>query len=95
MNEQTITERVEAVSKSKDVQMLLDMIDAYQAQKDKDRYWSIDEIAQYLGVSTTTVARNFISDPRFPRAIKSSRGANGAKRWLGSEVKKAIILFRE
>lgn len=92
MNEQTITERVEVLSKSKDVQMLLDMIDTYQAQKDKDRYWSIDEVAQYIGVSTTTVTRNFIGDPRFPRPIRLGRGT---RRWLSSEVKKAMILFRE
>lgn len=92
MTEMTITERVEAVSKSKDVQMLLEMIDAFQAQRDKDRYWSIDEVAQYLGVSTTTVTRSFIRDPRFPRPIRLGRGA---RRWLSSEVKKAMILFRE
>ncbi|MDO4776956.1 MAG: hypothetical protein Q4A06_05800 [Cardiobacteriaceae bacterium] len=59
-----------------------------------DRYWSIDDIAAFVGTSKSTIRRNFICDPRWPLPIRTSTAENSRQRWLASEVKKALLLFR-
>lgn len=60
-----------------------------------DKYWDIHQIAHYLGVSAKTVHRHFISDPRWPKAITYGNPKQLGKRWLASECRKALLLFRE
>lgn len=65
-------------------------------QTDDDRYWSVKDIAEYTGLSVYTIRRNFLVDPRWPIPLVSSRGIrNSSRRWLASEVKQALLLFRE
>ncbi len=58
-----------------------------------DRYWSVKDIAKYVGKSESTVRRKLLTDPRWPKPFQF--GENAYKRWLASEVKKAVLLFRE
>lgn len=58
-----------------------------------DCYWSVKDIAKYVGKSESTVRRKLLSDPRWPKPFQF--GENAYKRWLASEVKKAVLLFRE
>lgn len=61
-----------------------------QAAAKEDTYWDIHQLAKYIGVSPTTVARHFTNDPRWPKPIKW--GTQG-RRWLSSECRKALLLF--
>lgn len=74
---------------------LNDLIDKVMLMttKSNDKYWDVHEIANYLGVSITTVNRHFTSDPRWPQPIMYGE-KQPSKRWLASEVKRALLLFR-
>lgn len=61
------------------------------AAKD-DKYWDIHQLAEYIGVSKATVERHFTNDPRWPKPIQW--GSQG-RRWLSSECRKALLLFRK
>ncbi len=61
--------------------------------KQNDCYWSIKDIATYIGKSESTVRRTLLQDKRFPKPL--TFGKNSSKRWLSSEVKAALLLFRE
>jgi hypothetical protein len=63
-------------------------------QQGDDCYWTVKDIAAYLNLSIYTVRRNFLSDPRWPAPLTSGNGRNSRHRWLASEVKKALLLFR-
>ncbi|MDP8052616.1 DUF771 domain-containing protein [Pasteurella atlantica] len=65
----------------------------YTQKDNEDTYWSIKDIATYIKQSERTVRRNLLNDPRFPRPIQF--GENTSKRWLASEVKVALLLFRK
>ncbi len=64
----------------------------YKNEKD-DKYWSIKDISAYINKSESTVRRKLITDPRFPKSF--SFGGKSSKRWLASEVKKALLSFHE
>ena len=61
---------------------------------ESDSYWTVKDIAAYLNLSVYTVRRNFLSDPRWPTPLTSGNGRNSRHRWLASDVKKALLLFR-
>jgi|GEM_PF-6397136 hypothetical protein len=65
-----------------------------QQPVEPDCYWTVKDIAAYLNLSIYTVRRNFLSDPRWPAPLTSGNGRNSRHRWLASEVKKALLLFR-
>lgn len=60
----------------------------------EDCYWDIRQIAEYLGVSTATVQRHFTSDPRWPKPITYGNPKQPGKKWLASECRRALLLFR-
>ncbi|MDO4643454.1 MAG: hypothetical protein Q4A74_06405 [Cardiobacteriaceae bacterium] len=78
-----ISERLKMVSNSDNL-----------TRKDDDCYWTLKDIAAYLNLSICTVRRNFISDPRWPAPLCSGSSRTASQRWLASEVKKALLLFR-
>ena len=65
-----------------------------QQPVEPDCYWTVKDIAAYLNLSIYTVRRNFLSDPRWPAPLTSGNGRNSRHRWLASEVKRALLLFR-
>lgn len=65
-----------------------------QAAVIEDRYWDINQLAEYLGISPRTAQRHFISDPRWPKPITYGNPKQRSKRWLASECRKALLLFR-
>ena len=65
-----------------------------QQPVEPDCYWTVKDIAAYLNLSIYTVRRNFLSDPRWPTPLTSGNGRNSRHRWLASDVKKALLLFR-
>lgn len=86
----TISERIDAIEKrSEQIEVIKKIYEA----KENDIYWSIKDIAAYVKQSERTVRRNLISQPNWPKAVQF--GENKTKRWLASEVKKTILMFRE
>lgn len=73
---------------------LMAQLVSQQQPVDPDCYWTVKDIAAYLNLSVYTVRRNFLSDPRWPTPLTSGNGRNSRHRWLASEVKKALLLFR-
>ncbi len=65
----------------------------YENDKDSDIYWSVQDIANYIKKSRATVYRTVLKHPKFPKPINF--GKYTSKRWLASEVKAALLLFRE
>lgn len=47
------------------------------------KLWDATQVAEYFGVSSTTVYRTILCVPSFPDAIKIE---NGPKRWVSGEV---------
>jgi predicted DNA-binding transcriptional regulator AlpA len=47
------------------------------------KLWNAEQVAEYFGVSSTTVYRSMLCVPSFPEAIKI---VNGPKRWVSGEV---------
>ncbi len=93
MIEKTLTQRIEDAKKGQMVVVPLEEVLEFIKQND-DRYWSKKDIAEYLGVSESTVMRNLVPDPRFPKSITTKQGGTASsKRWLASEVKSAIQLI--
>ena len=58
----------------------------------EDKYWNIGQLCEYLGASPSTLHRNLLHDPRFPKPVVLNK--TKTKRWLASECKKALLLFR-
>lgn len=94
-----ITHRVLSVAKPKQSPqpgLATQMIGKLRNFDEDDCYWSVKDIAQYTGLNVHTIRRNFLHDPRWPVPLVSGSGArNSSKRWLASEVKKALLLFRQ
>ncbi len=57
-----LTERIKKVA----TPLSHDIAADFYSRSEDDRYWSIQEIAEYIGMSETTVRRSFINDPRWP-----------------------------
>ncbi len=91
-SEQTITERIESISNKQESNIDL-LKKLYKNDKDSDGYWGVEDIAKYIKKSISTVRRKIITDPRFPKPL--SFGKNSSKRWLASEVKIALLSFRD
>lgn len=73
--------------------VIINAIEKSETEKDlNDCYWDVNQLSKYLGVSLRTVRRHFINDPRWPKPI--SFGSAKCKRWLASECRKALLLFR-
>lgn len=59
-----------------------------------DVYWGVAEIADYLSLSKQTVRAKIITDPRWPTPIACGGSVDRPiKRWLASDVKKALLRF--
>ncbi len=87
--EKKLSKRIQKLSSTPSKEVVAEIY----ALDSNDRYWSIQEIAKYIGMSETTVRRSFINDPRWPKPI--ARGKYASQRWLASEVRAALLLFRE
>lgn len=61
-----------------------------------DKLWSMDNIAEYLGVGKDLVRKRLICKGNFPKAIVlptgGSRGSH--RRWVPAEVKKWVLKHR-
>lgn len=99
-----ITERLAAKAKPRTANIpriadkasreLVEQLLSRQQPVEPDCYWTVRDIAAYLNLSVFTVRRNFLSDPRWPAPLVSGNGRNSRHRWLASEVKKTLLLFR-
>ncbi len=88
-NEKNIKEVIEPVYDNSNNIILKKL---YENDKNSDIYWSIKNIADYIGQSERTVRRNLLTNPKFPQPI--ILGRNNAKRiWLAKDVKLALLAF--
>lgn len=57
--------------------------------KPKERLWSADDIAEYLGVSPRQVSERYAARPTFPAPIclPTEEGTNRTRRWLPADIK--------
>lgn len=65
-----------------------------QAVATDDEYWDIQQLSKYIGISTRSVQRHFIDDPRWPSPIVYGNPKQRSQRWLASECRRALLLFR-
>lgn len=91
--------KINDVNDNPDVMLPFDLAQALiravkQAAVTEDHYWDIHQLSEYLGVSPRSVQRHFINDPRWPKPISYGNPAKCSKRWLASECRKALLLFR-
>ncbi|MFM0061384.1 hypothetical protein PQR64_37895 [Paraburkholderia phytofirmans] len=62
------------------------LINALESPKAEETLWSVEQIAQWLGLSKSTVELRVVTRPGFPSALRPVDSKQAQRRWFASDV---------
>ncbi len=77
--------------------LLLEILNELKAQKaERSEVWNVDDIANYMRLSRSSIQSRVISRKDFPRALRiPTDNGMGGRRWYAKEVKEWLSRNRE